>query len=311
MVDAGAAPPASARADDVCAVLVTHRPDLAVLAEALAALIPQVGAVVLVDNATADPDFRDFCAEHPELHLLPLPENRGLACALNAGIQRARTLPRIQCVLLMDQDSVPDLGMVGALQTALENGHERLAAVGPRFRDPREPVDAPFVQIRFPFNRKLRCSGDAAGIRCDFLITSGCMIPFAVLDAVGGMDDALFIDNVDLDWCFRATAAGYSLHGVCAARMRHHLGDARRRIPGVPRGIVVHSPRRLYYMMRNRVLLYRRAYTPARWIAQDLPRLVAKLLLFSLLVPPRRVNLRRMLAGLRDGIAGRAAPPAE
>ncbi|MGH8144981.1 MAG: glycosyltransferase family 2 protein [Rhodanobacteraceae bacterium] len=313
MADADAAPLASTRADDVCAVLVTHRPDLAVLAEALAALIPQVGAVVLVDNATADPDFRDFCAERPGLRLLPLPENRGLACALNAGIQRARTLPQIKYVLLMDQDSVPEAGMVNALRLALErtDAPERLAAVGPRFRDPREPADAPFVQIRFPFNRKLRCSGDVAGIRCDFLITSGCMIPLAVLDAVGGMDDALFIDNVDLDWCFRATAAGYSLHGVCAARMRHHLGDTRRRIPGLPRGIVVHPPRRLYYMMRNRVLLYRRAYTPARWIAQDLPRLVVKLLLFSLLVPPRLVNLRQMLMGLRDGIAGRVAPPAK
>jgi rhamnosyltransferase len=313
MADAGAST-VSTRADDVCAVLVTHHPDLAVLAEALAALLPQVGAVVLVDDATADPGFRDFCAEHPELHLLPLPENRGLARALNAGIQRARTLPQVGCVLLMDQDSVPEAGMVNALRLALESPGAcdgKLAAVGPRFRDPRESADAPFVRIRFPFNRKLRCSGDDGSVRCDFLITSGCMIPLAVLDAVGGMDDALFIDNVDLDWCFRATAAGYSLFGVCAARMRHHLGDTRQRIPGLPRGIVVHSPRRLYYMMRNRVWLYRRGYTPARWIAQDLPRLVVKLLLFSLLVPPRLVNLRRMLAGLRDGIVGRATPPAE
>jgi len=295
----------------VCAVLVTWQPDLAVLAELLGALIPQVEHVVLVDNGTRDPRFRDFCAEHPELALLALPGNLGLAHAMNLGIQRARALPGVSHVLLMDQDSVPEPGMVGALKAALDSrgNDERVAAVGPCFRDLREAEDAPFVRIRFPFNKKLRCDGACEAIRCDFLISSGCLVPLAVLDEVGGMDDDLFIDNVDLDWCFRAAAAGHALYGVCAARLRHSLGATRHGLPGVPRGIVVHPPRRLFYMMRNRVLLYRRAYTPRRWIAQDLPRLVTKFLLFSLLVPPRRRNLRCMLAGLWAGANGRATPP--
>jgi rhamnosyltransferase len=295
----------------VCAVLVTHRPQLEVLAEQLAALAPQVGHIVLVDNASPDPAFRDFCAGHPEVQLLALPENRGLAHALNAGIERARSLAGTDCVLLMDQDSVPLPDMVRELGAALARlaTHGKVAAVGPRFRDAREAADAPFVHIRFPFNRKLRCDGRCAEVRCDFLITSGCLVPLAVLDDVGGMDDALFIDNIDLDWCFRAAAAGHALYGVCAAGLGHRLGDTRKRIPGLPRGIVVHAPRRLFYMMRNRVLLYRRGYTPWRWVAQDVPRLVVKFLLFALVIAPRRKNVRCMLAGLRAGIAGRTAPP--
>lgn len=298
-------------AQDVCAVLVTYHPDLDVLAEQLAALAAQVARIVLVDNASADPRLRDLCAAHPGLSLLAQPENRGLAQALNAGVAHARTFDGVSHVLLMDQDSVPAPDMVRNLYRALARlaKQGRIAAVGPCFRDAREAGDAPFVRIRFPFNRKLRCDGRCAEIRCDFLITSGCLVPLAVLDAVGGMDEALFIDNIDLDWCFRAGAAGYALYGICGAHMRHRLGTSRQRVPGLPRGIVVHAPRRLYYMTRNRVLLYRRACTPRRWIAQDVPRLVVKLLLFSLLVAPRRKNLRCMLAGLRVGIAGRAAPP--
>lgn len=299
------------REPGVCAVVVTYRPDLAVLAESLAVLAAQVEHVVVVDNASPGMHVREFCARHAGVELLALPENLGLAHACNVGIRHARGFPGVTQVLLLDQDSVPEPGMVHALRTAIDRlgARERVAAVGPCFRDAREGADAPFVRIRFPFNRKLRCDGACAEIRCDFLISSGCLIPFAALDAVGDMDAALFIDNVDLDWCFRASAAGHALYGVCAARMRHHLGDARRRIPGLPRSVVVHPPRRLFYMMRNRTLLYRRAYTPWRWIAQDLPRLLVKLLLFSLLVPPRRQNLRCMLAGLRAGIAGRATPP--
>jgi rhamnosyltransferase len=300
------------RAAEVCAILVTYDPDLAVLARQLAALAPQVGHVVLVDNASSGAGVRDFCAAHPAVVLVALPENLGLAAAMNIGIARARAFAGTSRVLLMDQDSVPAPDMVAELSAALTRlaATEKVAAVGPRFRDAREPTDAPFVRIRFPFNRKLWCADDCTEIRCDFLISSGCLIPFAALDAVGGMDAALFIDNVDLDWCFRATAAGYTLHGVCAAHLQHHLGDARRRIPGLPRGVVVHPPQRLYYMMRNRVLLYRRAYTPARWIAQDVPRLVVKLLLFALLVPPRWRNLRCMVAGLKAGLRGRVTPPA-
>lgn len=304
-------PDAVARADGVCAVVVTYHPDNALLASALEALQAQAGRVVVVDNATLGPEVRELCARFSRVDWLPLPENRGLAAALNAGIAHARGLPGVNCVLLMDQDSVPAPGMVAALQATLErqSQHARVAAVGTRFHDPREGVDAPFVQIRFPVNRQLHCNGECEDVACDFLITSGSLIPLAVLDRVGDMDAGLFIDNVDLEWSFRAVADGYTLFGACAARMLHHHGVSRQRVPGVPRGIIVHSPLRLYYMMRNRVLLYRRAYTPRRWIAQDVPRLIVKFLLFTLLVAPRRKNLRCMLAGLRAGIGGRATPP--
>lgn len=281
------------------------------LAALLDALTAQAGSVVVVDNATPGAALGGLCATYPDVQLLPLPENRGLAAALNMGIARARILPRVSHVLLMDQDSVPKAGMVTTLKETLDrlSSDARVAAVGPRFRDPREAADAPFVRIHFPFNRMLHCDGGCREVACDFLITSGCMIPLAVLDAVGGMDDGLFIDNVDLDWCFRASAQSYALFGVCTARMLHHHGAKRQRVPGLRRDVVVHMPRRLFYMMRNRVLLYRRGYTPKRWIAQDLPRLLAKLLIFSLLVSPRRANLRCMMAGLRAGMKGQTTAP--
>ena len=58
-------------------------------------------------------------------------------------------------------------------------------------------------------------------------------------------------------------------------------------------------------MMRNRILLYRLPHTPRVWIAQDLPRVLVKLLLFGVLIGPRWRNLRCMLRGLLDGIRGR------
>ena len=300
-----------ARESGVCAVVVTYHPDATLLVAQLGALQAQAACTVVVDNGTPGTAVRKLCAACSQVELLALTGNLGLATALNAGITAARSKPGVTHVLLMDQDSVPEPGMVAALKAALDrqSRHARVAAVGTRFLDPREGVDAPFVRIRFPVNRKLHCSGDRDDVACDFLITSGSLISLHALGEIGGMDESLFIDNVDLEWCFRAVSKGYALFGVCGARMLHHHGATRHRVPGVPRGVVVHTPRRLFYMMRNRVLMYRRAYTPPRWIAQDVPRLVVKFMLFALLIAPRRKNVRCMLAGLRAGIAGRSTPP--
>jgi len=294
------------RNGDVCAVVVTYCPDASVLQRLLSAVCLQVGAVVVVDNTPAS---RASGQAFGDAHTIRLARNNGLAAAQNIGIDWARG-QGYRHVLLLDQDSVPGDGMVAALREALVrlSETEAVAAVGPRFRDPREDRDAPFVRIGFPLNSKCWCEYPEQVVTCDFLISSGALIPMAVLDAVGGMDEDLFIDNVDLEWGFRARAKGYTLHGVCSATMYHRLGDARRAMPFGLGHVVVHGPLRLYYMMRNRVLLYRMPHTPSVWVAQDLPRIVAKLFLFGVMVGPRLHNLGFMWRGLYDGVRGRRGP---
>lgn len=298
--------------EEVCAVVVTYHPDPMMLRELLDAIVMQVGAVVVVDNTA--PGSAGQCGDvfSDIATVLPQKGNAGLAAAQNLGIDWARGHGYLY-VLLLDQDSTPGEGMVQTLLNALLHllqlrGERRVGAVGPRFHDLREDRDAPFVHIGFPFNRKLWCERDEQTLTCDFLISSGALIPMVVLDAVGAMDAGLFIDNVDLEWSFRARAQGYALYGVCAATMHHRLGDARRALPFGLGQIVVHGPVRLYYMMRNRVRLYRMPHTPRVWTAQDVPRVLVKLFLFGVLIGPRLRNLRFMLRGLRDGLQGREGP---
>lgn len=291
----------------VCAVVVTYQPELTALRALIAAVKDQVGAIVVIDNASGGNWQQGLGAELLARGgaVLAQSHNEGLAAAQNIGIAWGRARG-FQHVLLLDQDSEPGKGMVAALLAATRelSATARVGAVGSRFHDPREARAAPFVRIGFPLNRKVWCEGTTQKVACDFLISSGTLIPMTVLDQVGGMAAGLFIDNVDLEWCFRARARGYALYGVCAATLRHRLGDDRRRVPLVAGGLVVHSPRRLYYMMRNRLVLYRMPHTPRAWIAQDVPRVLAKLFLFGVIVSPRGLNLRFMLRGLWDGARG-------
>ena len=293
---------------EVCAVVVAYRPEPGTIEVLVDSIMAQVGAVVLVDNASGGQWQPALGAELSDGGgaLLIQRRNIGLAAAQNLGIDWAR-MHGYTHVLLLDQDSQPGDNMVASLRRVLHQlsaaGH--VAVVGPRFHDLREHHDAPFVRLGFPLNHKLWCEQPAQIVDCDFLISSGMLIPLTVLDRVGPMDAGLFIDNVDLEWGFRAQSQGYTLHGVCAATMHHRLGDARRALPFGLGQVVVHGPVRLYYMMRNRVLLYRLPHTPRVWIAQDVPRVMIKLLIFSVVIAPRWRNLRCMVRGLLDGARGR------
>lgn len=291
---------------DVCAVVVTYNPDIYRLQACIDAARGQVGGLLVFDNATADSEF-DRLAGGLEGSIVRSQTNIGLAAAINHGVGHARR-NGFSHVLILDQDSIPAAGMVATLRHALDElGAESMAVVGPQFLDTRNGVSAPFVRVGFPFNRKLY-GAPGERVECDFLISSGSLIPLRVLEQVGGMDESLFIDNVDLEWSFRARHLGCRLYGICDAKMGHSIGDSVRPSRWVRGGRFVHGPVRLYYMMRNRVLLYGRKETPAKWIAQDVPRLFGKLARMSLFIAPRGRNLRAMCRGLWDGLRGRSGP---
>src|SRR5258708_20319300 len=93
---------------DVCAIVVTYHPD-AGLPNRLSSVSAQTGAVVVVDNGSADAErsmLRE-AASDPKIDLLLNPENLGLARAINIGIQRAAALG-YSWVLLLDQNSLAD-----------------------------------------------------------------------------------------------------------------------------------------------------------------------------------------------------------
>jgi rhamnosyltransferase len=296
------------RCPEVCAVVITYQPQLDVLRQVLDSVGDQVGRVVVFDNASRGPDAVDFANLLDETQrqqgavVIRSPVNVGLGAAMNRTAEYARAAG-FAYLLLLDQDSLLDPDMVATLMDACATlaTTRPVAAVGPQFSDRRNGHVAPFIKIGFPINRKL-FGGPGQVVPCDFLISSGSLLPLDALARIGGMDERLFIDNVDMEWCFRARHRGFELFGICDAHMRHSIGDTLRAAWLKPGGVMIHKPLRLYYIMRNRVLLYRRPETPAVWIAQDLPRLVLKFLGTAVFIAPRRKYLRMMLHGLADGL---------
>lgn len=295
------------------AIVVTYNPELDVLSREFELVIPQVDKIWLIDNASSSSlaTWVDDMGLHDKLELVQMPANLGLGAAQNTGIQLARAAGATH-VLILDQDSQPMPDMVDRLLAAsnqLQSAGVPVAAVAPVYADSATGPASGFVRLGWLDFKKQTVLPGQDVVEADFVISSGSLIPVSVLDAIGPMDESLFIDHVDTEWCLRAQSKGYKLFGVPGARMVHTLGDRRTRIWFLRwRNVPYHSPFRYYYILRNSLLMQRRPYMPLKWRVAEFIRCVRVFCFYGLFAPQRGACLRMMLRGIADGLRGVSGP---
>ncbi len=301
-------------ANRVVAVVVCHNPDAALFVDSLAAIVSQVDHVIVVDNGSlastveGGKAFARLCPA--SITWIGLDQNLGVAAGQNTGY-RCAVGKTVDYVVFFDQDSVPDDGMIGALCRAAERLRDdgcRVAAVGPRYRDPRLDGELSFfVTIRH--FRTVPAPHVADVVETDFLVSSGMLVSVEAISAIGLMDEGLFVDHVDTEWCLRARSLGYKTFGVYSACMTHTLGAKRVALPlSRTRTLVLHRPERYYFMVRNSLLLLRRGYAYWGWRIFELRRLTRLFLLYGVLLPGRSARLAWMARGVLHGLLGRTGP---
>lgn len=312
-------------ARDVIAVVVAFDPDAAALRRLLERLVPQIGHTILVDNSERPEVSERIATAAADAHveLLAIGHNSGIARAHNAGV--ARAIERgARYVLLSDDDSVPATDMVARLLEGLRSAPEpmqgaaaqvvdgsgkgRVAAVGPRVFDAREPSSTlVFRDTLFGPRRAALAPGEREPLEVAFLVASGCLIDVDAWRAVGPLREDLFIDHVDLEWGVRARRAGWSLFAIGDAQLEHRLGDHVLRpwfLGG--RRVHVHSPARNYFLARNTLLLVRGTLLPAGWRLGYLIWLAKYAAFNALFVAPRALRLKMFARALAHGLSGRS-----
>ena len=307
----------------VVAVVVTYRPEDD-CRELLGALGAQCAAVVVIDNGSGSQFVAGLAAacSASGAEFVGLSQNVGIAAAQNCGIVRARELGASH-VLLSDDDSLPPDNMVAGLLEGFAVGAVAVggvsgvggvssvgagpvAAVGPLPAEDRPGGDQLVYQDRgWSPKRATAEELDTDLLEVPFLIASGCLLSLAALDAVGGMDESLFIDHVDLEWGLRARRAGYRLYCAPRVPLHHSLGDKSVLLPGRAQPVHVHAPVRNYYILRNTIILVRRDIMPWRWRVRYCYWAV-KYAAFNALAVDRLPERRTLLwRGFRDGLRGR------
>ncbi len=278
----------------------------------LDALLAQTQTLLLIDNGSKKNPQAIVRAANAsgqgQAALINLEQNAGLGRAYNIGITHAREM-KAHSVLLLDQDSIPEPDMIHILRKShniLIKKNRKVAAIGVRYKTGASAEYSQFVRIA-PFSiTKIDCSNNNPLVQTDFIISSGSLISIQALDSIGNMDETLFIDHVDTEWCLRAKSKGFEIYGCCHAKMRHALGNTQNRIWwGRWRTIAYHPPFRYYYIVRNSILLWQRSYIHAGWKRADKLRILYIIIFFCLFSPNRIKNLTMMISGLADGLKGK------
>ena len=299
---------------EVVAVIVTHNPDPQGLLELLHALKSQVDLIVVVDNdsppgnlAALSPVMDDLDIDH--IHLA---ENIGLAAAQNIGIARGQG-HAAEYILLMDQDSVPEPGMVSKLRQAIEAARVDgsgvpFAAAGPVRIDRRTGKKSYFTILKhgFPYQcSPLHGLVETTSQEVEFLIASGSLIPSEAFNVIGPMRSDYFIDHIDREWCFRARSKGYRLLGVPRAELNHSIGMfiTQKRLFR-PFQCCWHDPLRHYYLYRNVLLLFRDVNISLLWKGYFIWKLGRHALGTLFFAEKKGPRIRYMGKGLFHGCQG-------
>ncbi len=288
--------------------IVIYQPDFEALARLVASIAPDVIAVGIFANSAVSREQQrrlQAAAGQAELVLLRPGLNRGLGAAYNALHEMARAR-EAEFLLLLDQDSDPGAGMVPQLvevHRALAAGGERAAVVGP------SPVDAAGRLMRGAAGEGRVVSTDPiAAERVGFVISSGSLLRVDALHAIGGFRADYFIDAIDIEWCMRAIAGGFSIWRANHVLMTHSLGRGLIRLP---LGLLLtdQPPRRLYTYVRNQLSMLRLGHVPR---AHKLKLVLSLPLRFAAYLAHNRFSREcaaALVNGVLDGLGNRLGPP--
>lgn len=300
----------------VDAVIVTYLPDSIALSELLVALSRQVARILVIDNTPAS-DARVECIldglNISNVALRRLGDNYGIAKALNVGIELARASGATH-VLLSDQDSLPAADMVvGLLRTQRDLVAQgvRVGGVAPSFTDQNTGITYPFqteVAGEF-FYRHVRPDVSRPVVEALTLITSGTLVPIDVFDDAGMMREDLFIDHVDIEWSHRVRNRGWKLYGTCNATMFHRMGDDYLRVWFFGwRRESSYSPLRMYYRIRNYIVICRSRDIDWRWKLRNGWYWLGSVYSHVVFGPQKLNSLSMVVRGLWHGVRGRLGP---
>ena len=293
----------------LCGMVVTFHPEETV-AENLRAMVRECGTVIAVDNGS-EPEALARLAAVDGVTLLPLGENLGVAAALNRGAAAAMRSGS-RWVVTFDQDSRPHPGFAAALWAA-HLALPRAAVVGPRIQEETTCAGEYRWVRRNPrwpgCYERVQCRGtDLADVT--MVVTSGSMVELATWQSLGGFDEGLFIDYVDIDYCLRVIRAGRGIAVAAGAVLSHRLGARQSaRWLGKEFRPMHHPAFRHYYIARNRIAVWRRhSLAVPHWAAFDLCFALYNLFRVLVFEGRRWRKVGAMLRGTRDGLLGRSGP---
>lgn len=294
--------PVLPKKDNICTVIIIHYPDKGFF-DRFKAIVNQVGGIIIVDNrsdSSTISTLRSLASTNFKTGLILNDNNLGIAAALNQGCRRAKELG-YQWVLTLDQDTSVKDDMVETLIHIYRNynKNQKIAVIGSNFvNESSEKTWCNSLPINSLFVEK------------DFVITSGSLHSLTAFMAIGPFQEDFFIDEVDIEYCFRARSKGYQILMSTYPLIKQSIGNATAH-HFLWRTMWTNNcpPLRWYYKIRNHILVIRMyALSEWKWTMMSSLSLLKELSKMCCFERDRGAKLKAIISGFKNGFAVTPAP---
>jgi GT2 family glycosyltransferase len=217
---------------ELCAsIIIPNFNGLRFLAACLKALETQtypasLTEIIVVDDASADGSAAFVRERYPQVRVVELEHNRGLAAACNAGAAAAQG----DLLVMLNNDTEVEPGWLAALMGSAR-AHPRAGAIASKMllfdrRDRLHNAGDVMGVDGIPRNRGV-WQVDEGQYDGDLVVFGGCGGGVAyrreAWQAAGGFDERLFMYLEDVDLAWRLRLLGWEAVFAPAARLYHHL----------------------------------------------------------------------------------------
>lgn len=262
--------------NDLVGVVILYNPNYEEILKNISSYIKQLTKLYIISNSKIEKLFLDKINYlYKNIEFLKNDDfNIGIAKSLNIALEKAKE-NNYQWILTMDQDSF------------FENDDFNL------FVNDFKNTNKKNLLIYSPIHNKKFISNKIIDVK--FVMTSANILNIDKAIKINGFDENLFIDDVDHEFCFRASEKQYKIQQNTKIAINHSLGNK------LENNITIYPAQRLYYMSRNFLYLRNKYQYKQKDFLKKRKRYLIKFFIKHLFYSSERLRcLKMILLGIKD-----------
>ncbi len=263
---------------NIVGLVTLYYPDDVVI-ENINTYIRCLDKLYIVANSSISSCMRKRLYDFDNIEIIEPKENVGIAKAINIVLDIIKD--RYKWCLTMDQDSSFYDGYIDDYLNVIEKiDGENVYGITSVINDDEKKYKNEFLVEAY---------------EC---ITSGMLLNVKLAIQCGGMDEKMFIDDVDYEFCYRCNEKGYKLYLYPKNMMSHKIGESKSySILGFKFTSKNEKYFRLYYIFRN-ALYVAGKYS---YVRKDRIKMLSKMIVKIILVEDDKIRKFRYIGkGLKD-----------
>jgi rhamnosyltransferase len=269
----------------VAAAVILYNPKDNVI-QNIESYINQVSHLYILDNSKIlDLSIKNFIIAFNKIDYIYNGRNLGIATALNIAAGKAIG-KKYSYLLTMDQDSKAPINLVETLLDTA-NKSDKAGVISPLhsniFDTHQRDIDSKITIV-------------------NTVMTSGNLISLDAYTKVGGFNEDLFIDYVDVDYCLRLKSSGFNIYKIHSIILEHNEANLKeKKILNMKIYPTNNDPQRIYYKTRNLLYLnstYSKKYS--KIVRNEFSIYLRNLIKILLLEKQKYLKIKMILMGITD-----------